>query len=283
MANREILEETVHLIRERIGGRLASLVLGECRVGIFFTGVRLESGHAGVAFTPVREIPEAVCCPTSAARMPDAGNLTGKDIEELLAYAMSSNPIKTAIGVATVNALSHYLFENGLGKQYDIHYGRDGLDVMGIGPLETVCLIGAFTPYIRRFKASGNQFFILEKTPEALRAEEMKHYRPPREAPQVLSESDVVIITGAAIVNHTVDELLHQTKPDSRVGIIGPTASMIPDGYFRKGVDIMGGVRITDSDLMLRIVGEGGSGYHLSNACGQRVVFVKNDGGKRWR
>ena len=283
MGNRGILEETVQLIRERMVGRLASLAIEEFRVGVFFTGVRLESGHAGVAFTPIGEIPEAVCCPSSAARMPDAGKLTRKDIDELLAYAMSPNLIKSAIGVALLNALSHYLFEKGLEKHYDIHYGRDGLDSMEISPLETVCLVGAFTPYIRRFKTSGNQFFIIEKTPEALRPEEMKHYRPPSEAPQVLSECDVVIITGAAIVNHTVDELLHQTKPDSRVGIIGPTASMIPDGYFRKGVDIMGGVRITDSDLMLRIVGEGGSGYHLSNACGQRVVFVKNDGGKRWR
>ncbi|MFQ5842370.1 MAG: Rossmann-like domain-containing protein [Thermodesulfobacteriota bacterium] len=283
MANRGILEETIHLIRGRMGGRLASLAIEEFRVGVFFTGVRLESGHAGVAFTPVREIPEAVCCPSSAARMPDAGSLTGKGIEELLAYAMSPNPIKSAIGVAVLNALSHYLFENDLGKHYDIHYGRDGVDFMEISPPDTVGLIGAFTPYIRRFKASGNLFFIIEKTPEALRPEEMKHYRPSSEAPRVLSECDVVIITGAAIVNHTFDELLNQTKPDSRVGIIGPTASMIPDVYFREGVHVMAGVRITDPELMLRILGEGGSGYHLSNACAEKVVFVKNDGGKRWK
>lgn len=280
MANRGILEETIQLIRERMGGRLASLAIEECRVGVFFTGVRLESGHAGVAFTPVREMPEAVCCPSSAARMPDAGKLTRKDIDECLAYAMSSNPIKSAIGVAVLNALSHYLFENALGNHYDILCGGDGLDSMEISPPETVCLVGAFTPYIRRFKTAGNQFFIIEKTPEALRPEEMKYYRPPSEAPHVLSESDVVIITGAAIVNHTIDELLNQTKPDSRIGIIGPTASMVPDVFFREGVNVMAGVRITDPDLMLRILGEGGSGYHLSHTCAQRVVFVNNDEGK---
>lgn len=276
MANRGILEETIQLIRERMVGRLASLAIEELRVGIFFTGVKLESGHAGVAFTPIGEIPEAVCCPSSAARMPDAGKLTRKDIDELLAYAMSPNPIKSAIGVALLNALSHYLFENGLAQHYDIHYDRDGLDYMEINPLDTVCLVGAFTPYIRRFKTSGNRFFIIEKTPEPLKPEEMKYYRPTTEALDVLSESDVVIITGAAIVNHTIDTLLNHTKPGSRVGIIGPTASMVPDVYFREGVDVMAGVRITDSDLMLRIVGEGGSGYHLSNACAQRVVFVNN-------
>jgi hypothetical protein len=64
MAHRGILEETVQLIRKRMGGQLTSLALEECRVGVFFTGVRLESGDAGFAFTPVREIPEAACCPS---------------------------------------------------------------------------------------------------------------------------------------------------------------------------------------------------------------------------
>jgi len=53
--------------------------------------------------------------------MPDAGKLTRKDIDELIAYAMSPNPIKSAIGVALLNALSHYLFENAPAQHYDIH------------------------------------------------------------------------------------------------------------------------------------------------------------------
>ena len=80
-----------------------------------------------------------------------------------------------------------------------------------------------------------------------------------------------------------IDELLKEAKPDSRIGIIGPTASMVPDIYFREGVDVMAGVRITDCDLMLRILAEGGSGYHLSKACAQKVVLVNNGGGKGWK
>ncbi len=281
MQQAEIVGQTIQLIRKRMGRRLTSLVAEELRIGVFFTGVKLASGHAGLAFTPIREIPEAVCCPSSAAQMPDAGKLAIKDIDELLSYAKSPNPIKGAIGVAVLNALSHYLLEKGLEQDYDIRYDRDGLDLLEIGSHETVCLVGAFTPYIRRFKTSDNQFFIIEKTPEPLRPEEMEYYRPTSEGPRVLAESDVVIITGSAIVNHTIEGLLHHIKPDSRVGIIGPTASMIPDVYFKEGVDIMAGIRITDPDLMLRMVGEGGSGYHLFGTCAQRLVFVGNNAGKR--
>lgn len=80
---------------------------------------------------------------------------------------------------------------------------------------------------------------------------------------------------GAAIVNHTLDGLLSETGHQSRVAVIGPTASMVPDVYFRGGVDLMAGIRVTNPDLMLRILEEGGSGYHLFNACSDRVTFVR--------
>lgn len=44
MSKREILKETIQLIRKRVGGRLFSLAIEEFRVGIFFTGVKLEGG-----------------------------------------------------------------------------------------------------------------------------------------------------------------------------------------------------------------------------------------------
>ncbi len=278
MTNMDLLEETVRFIQERIDGSKNSIAIEAIRVGIFFTGVKLRSGHAGVAFTPAGEIPEAVCCPKSAARMPDAGKLTQKSIEEILACAVSPNVLKSAIGVAMINALSHLLFEQGIEQDYEVHHGPDGLDFLDITPDDHICLVGAFTPYIRRFKGQGDRFVIMEKTPDALKPDEMKYYRPSAEASRILPDSDVVIITGAAIVNHTLDGLLRQTRQDARVAVIGPTSSMVPDAYFRGGVDLMAGIRVTDPDLMLRILEEGGSGYHLFNNCAERVAFVRGRG-----
>ncbi len=276
MTNMDLLEGTVRLIQAQMDSRLNSLAIEAVRVGIFFTGVKLSSGHAGVAFTPAGEIPEAVCCPKSAARMPDAGKVTQKSIDEILAYAGSPNVLKSAIGVAMINALSHFIFEEGIEQDYDIHFGQDGLDFLDLAPDDRISLVGAFTPYIRRFKNQGIQFFIIEKTSDALKPDEMKYYRPSSEATKILPESDVVIITGAAIVNHTLDGLLKQTRSNARVAVIGPTSSMVPDVYFRGGVDLMAGIRVTNPDLMLRILEEGGSGYHLFNTCAERVTFVKN-------
>jgi uncharacterized protein (DUF4213/DUF364 family) len=269
------LEETVRLIKERLTGERKAPAVEAVRVGIFFTGVKLDSGHSGVAFTPAGEIPEAVCCPKTAARMPEAGSLTEKPAGELLTYALSSNVLKSAIGVAAINALSGLLEDGSRDHPYDTYCDSDGVEFLDVRPDDTVCLVGAFTPYIRRFRERSAPFFIIEKTPEPLKSEEKQFFRPQGEARRILPDADVIIITGAAIVNHTLDGLVGLTRPDARVAVIGPTASMVPDVYFAAGVDIMAGIRVTDSDQMLRILEEGGSGYHMYKSCAEKVTFVK--------
>jgi uncharacterized protein len=237
--------------------------------------VKLSTSHGGVAFIPIGEIPEAVCCPTTAARMPQAGNLEGNPVSEILKYAMDPNVLKSAIGVATLNALSQFFIESEDGREYEIIKEKDGFDLLEIKPDETVTLIGAFGPYIRRLKMMGNPFFIVEKNPQTLRSDEMKYFKPESKISSALEKSNVVIITGTAIVNHTIDPILSSFTNGKRTAIIGPTASMIPDAFFKKGVQVMAGVRILNPDGMIEILKQGGSAYHLLKDCAEKIAFVK--------
>jgi len=101
-----VVGETIEIIKGKCPIPLENIRVDDLVIGIFFTGVKLSRGHAGVVFTPIGEIPEAVCCPTSAARMPEAGNLEEKPVSEILRYSLDPNVLKSAIGVATLNALS---------------------------------------------------------------------------------------------------------------------------------------------------------------------------------
>src|SRR3989304_788582 len=85
-----VIAETVDLITERSPIPLEEVRVDDLVIGLFFTGVKLSNGHAGVAFTPIGEIPEAVCCPTTAARMPQAGNMDGKPISGTIAYSLDA-------------------------------------------------------------------------------------------------------------------------------------------------------------------------------------------------
>ncbi len=84
----------------------------DVRIGVFYTGVVLSSGHAGMSYTPVQEIPEAVCCPRSHAKMPAAGELLNFQITDLMDYALDDNALKAAVGMAAINALSAILLED---------------------------------------------------------------------------------------------------------------------------------------------------------------------------
>lgn len=57
--------------------------------------------------------------------------------------------------------------------------------------------------------------------------------------------------------------------------ILGPTASMIPDAFFKRNVTIMAGVRILNPDLMIKILKQGGSAYHLLKECSGKIAFVR--------
>src|SRR5438477_9431684 len=60
-----ILRETLEEIAEILGPELDGLTVERAVIGLFFTGVKLSNGVAGACATPIKTIPEAVCCPTS--------------------------------------------------------------------------------------------------------------------------------------------------------------------------------------------------------------------------
>jgi uncharacterized protein (DUF4213/DUF364 family) len=269
-----VISETIEIIKENAPGPLEEVRLEDLVLGIFFTGVKFSTGHGGCAFTPIGEVPEAVCCPTSAARMPPAGNLDGKAASEIIDYSLDPNVLKSAIGIATLNGLSQWIIESGNETEYKVVRGEDGFDLLGIQSYETVSLIGAFGPYIKRLKAMGNPFYIIEKNRQPLRPDEMKYFKPDSEMKTAIENSQVVIITGTALVNHTIDAVLSWVNQEKRTAIIGPTASLLPDAFFRRGVHVVAGVRILNPDLMLKILKQGGSAYHLLRECSEKIAFV---------
>jgi uncharacterized protein (DUF4213/DUF364 family) len=270
-----LIAKTIDLITEKSPVPLQDLWVDDLVIGIFFTGVKLSNGHAGVAFTPIGEIPEAVCCPTTAARMPQAGDSEGRSLSEILKYSLNNNVLESAMGVAALNAISQLIIESEREKEYQIVKDRDGFDLLEIQPGETVSLIGAFGPYIRRLKMMGNPFFIVEKNPQTLKPDEMKYFKPETDMASALEESDVVVITGTAIVNHTIDSILSSITNGKRIAIIGPTASMIPDAFFGRGVQVMAGVRMLNPDRMIKILKQAGSAYHLLRDCAEKIAFIR--------
>jgi uncharacterized protein (DUF4213/DUF364 family) len=58
--------------------------------------------------------------------------------------------------------------------------------------------------------------------------------------------------------------------------MVGPTVSLLPDAFLRRGADVLGTVRITAPDEFLEMLAEGGSGYHFLGRSAQKVVLVRS-------
>jgi uncharacterized protein (DUF4213/DUF364 family) len=79
----------------------------------------------------------------------------------------------------------------------------------------------------------------------------------------------------SSVITETINTILSFIANGKRTAIIGPTASIIPDAFFKRGVHVMAGIRILDPDLMIKILKQGGSAYHLLKECSEKIALVR--------
>ena len=273
--SRSILGETIAAIGTILGPELDQIAIDRAVVGLFFTGVKLSNGIAGASATPIKSIPEAVCCPSSAMAMPFPGKMRGRRAADLASEAFCDHGIRRAVGIATVNALADCCWERRPHPGVELRQGVDAFDATDIRHGDNVVVVGAFVPFLKELKRRGHAFLVLEQDPATLKAEELPFFRPAEQAAEILPQADVVLITGSTLVNNTLEDLLALVRPEARVTIVGPTVGMLPDAFLTRGVDVLGCIRITEPDGFLDLLGEGGTGYHFFGRSAQKLVLAR--------
>ncbi len=268
-----LLEDLINSLQSGLDQR--PLTITQACIGVFYTAIQLSDGHVGIAFTP-RDMEDTVCCPRSAAELPEAGKLSGQAAWDLARQALSPFRLRRAVGVATINALSACLM-----AERDIPGGHilsntDALDVAHIRDGDKVVLVGAFIPFIRKLKDRRIELKVIDKHRDALKGEELVFWAPPNSVAELLPKADVAIITGSALVEGGLDKLLELCRSTHELVLAGPTASPWPEPFFVRGVTVLGGIRVLDGAKFMRLVAEGGSGYFFSGPA-EKIAVVKDD------
>ena len=262
---------------QKLGADAESLFIERAVLGIFFTGVKLSNGAGGVCATPIKSVPEAVCCPSSAHAMPTPGKIAGRQAVHMLNDLYRPQDLRRTLAIATLNALAETLWQrDGAPKSVEILDG-DAFDALAIQPDHYVVVVGAFPPYMRELRRREQHFNVLELDPSTLKPNELPFYIQADHAPEIIPKADVFITTGTALINGTLDSLVSLLKPGAEAGVIGPTATLIPGPYAQRGVTVVGGTRVLDADALLDVLAEGGSGYHFFGKSVERVTLrIKN-------
>jgi uncharacterized protein (DUF4213/DUF364 family) len=186
-----------------------------------------------------------------------AGDLTELQALELAQYARSDNVLEASIGMAAINSL------------VDIDRARcvdeNALDVLvRKGKGKNIAIVGRF-PWIPKLRSISRTLWVIEQSPQ-------EGELPAEAAEEVLPKADVVGITGASFVNHTVDRLLDLSK-NSFVVIIGPTTPLF-SVLFDYGVDVLAGVMVVEPDKTIRSISQGAI---FSQVEGVRLVTMAKE------
>ncbi|MFZ3132823.1 MAG: DUF364 domain-containing protein, partial [Desulfosporosinus sp.] len=180
-----------------------------------------------------------------------------------------------AISIAALNALSETCWQKFAPQGYEIQSNVDALDVVKIPEEAYVVVVGALVPFIKKLITRGKPFTILEMDPSTLKPHEMPFYMHGSRAAEIIPKADVLVITGTTLINDTLDDLLQLAKPEAHIVVVGPTASLLPDAFFKRGVDLLGGISVTNPDELLDLLAEAGSGYHFFGKSADRTVIRK--------
>src|ERR1022692_642258 len=253
----------------------------EVAVGIFYSAAQISTGHVGLAFTP-RMLSDSVCCPKSAAAAPPAGTIAGRDAWDVATFASSPTPLRRAVGIAVLNALSALAIDRHGTPGGHIERGLDALDTADIRPHDRVVMVGAFTPFLKKLKGRVAGLRVIDNHPEALKVDEIGIWCSPFQAAEVLASANVVIISGSALVEGDLDSLLLSPTNARRVVLAGPTPSPWPPNFFESGIDVLGGLRVLDAAKIIQIVTEGGSGYFFGDAA-EKICIIRDGGASALR
>jgi hypothetical protein len=223
----------------------------DVRVGVSWTGVLGK--HCGLAKTYGIPVPHG-----NYTR--NMGRLTEKNTLELAEYIKSWNLIEASIGLASINSMVK-------------PRGRVNANALDIiikeGKNKKITMVGEF-PRIQEIHSSAKELWILELNPYLVNPN--LGILPATAAEHIIPESDMVVITGSALINKSMEHLLELCRTGNSYRIIlGPSTPMC-DVLFDYGADMLAGVEVIDADGLLKKISQSG-GMISTRVCKDEIVF----------
>ncbi|WP_455199994.1 Rossmann-like domain-containing protein [Kaarinaea lacus] len=212
----------------------------------------------------------------SSRTLPWSGTLRHRPINEIIPWIKSWNPFEAAIGLASINSVINCNTNSFLASAVPIAKNTSSnLAVFEhfLPQLKNkkVVVVGRY-PGLERYE-SLLDLTVLERNP-------IEGDLPDPACEYVLPEADWVFLTANSIVNKTFPRLAELSRNAVTV-LMGPSLPWL-EAWREYGIDFLAGVQVSDSEMLLDVVAEGGGvrifeqavQYHvldLSQSCMQQL------------
>ena len=269
-----ILENTVKLVldiykyHKILPPKVSKIILG-----LGYTGVELIS-YAYDPFLGLAATLPTIIQSRNCTKIDFAGNLTNKSFKELMSWSYQPPSLEKIIGIATLNAASqHILAVKNPYKEIE----EDLLDFLKITKDTRIIFIGFMKPMIRNILSITKFVKIIDNNPVIKRTyQDISILNDIDDLKESELAIDILFCTGTSLINNTIERILSVFRKQAKyVVLIGPTISFLPDILFDKGVDIVGGLNIIDSESTIKVLQEGG-GTRIFKRYGKKYNFIKD-------
>jgi len=231
--------------------------IGDVRIGLGYSAVRLVSGEIGLCWTPKEE---NRCC----HQFPEAGTLAGRPALELLeGIEHTGFALKRMLGVATANAL-------GLAQPPIPLLGGDVLSVLELKSTDHLVMVGHFRPLMPEIRRSGCRLDVVEALPSDGELDR-------EQGLLALKSCTAAIITATTLVTGGLDEYLAALGSVRAAVLLGPSVPLFPDVFRGTGLTHLAGSRVRDGERVLKIVSEGGGTPMLKPSLEAVVIHVPRE------
>ncbi len=207
-----------------------------------FGAIKLEDGTVGVVYISlspnIKEIGENT----------DLTKFKGMSPLDLAKEFTSSESFQKTLGFGAINTISQYIFQK---SNFSLDFTTDSLGLLQLNHTDNPGMVGFFPPLVAQIKKMGLKLTVIEK--KAKLVQKTNNWEVTLD-PARLETCNKVLITSTTILNESIDEILRFCSNAEKISIIGPTGGFFPDPLFSRGVNIVGGTYIHNSNLFMELI-----------------------------
>lgn len=219
-----IIDKILQAAKPYLEGR----TIKDAVLGLSLIAIELDNGDIGSSYMLREDLPSG-CSVFGFAQ-----DIIGEDAFEVAKLAKEGrDDAQRGVGVAVLTAASY---------QQNLIDVENPSSTFGVEVLttDTVGMIGYIPPIADKLWEKAKDVIIFDNG-ISKSGEEVKGVYEMIDQPRLLPKCDVVLITGTAIINGTIDELLKISSNAREIVMVGSSTPMYPDAFKDTKVTVLAG------------------------------------------
>lgn len=246
---------------------LKALRISKISKGHFFTGTVLDDGSSGLCYSLFNQEPI-----NSLAYFRKLDSFESLDLGKILGFAINRKDLERVIGISCLNAISQHILKTEQSR-YRILFNTDPIDHITFEKSDRVVMIGNIRGFLPKLQALADNVAVID---DRLQDVELPSFKRLETTQEQLKEATIVFITGSAIANNTLEPVLQWSENAREVVVVGPSAGMIPDPLFRRGVTILSSMQVEEPNAVLQTIEEGKGTPSFKQYCKKYNILREN-------